>query len=106
LRRRAGSRTRRPDPLHFRARPTDRASDRSLQSQSRMAAFLLIVRSSRLRWLSFFVGGLIIASPLPDELGIGLLGVARLRTAWFVLLSYAFNFLGILAIGGLAGLAT
>jgi hypothetical protein len=51
------------------------------------------------RWLSLFVGGLIIASPLPDELGISLIGFSKLRTSWFIPLSYAFNFLGIVGIG-------
>ena len=46
-----------------------------------------------------FVGGLIIASPLPDELGLSLLGLAHMRTSRFLLLSYAFNTTGILLIG-------
>lgn len=51
------------------------------------------------RWLTFFVGGLIIASPLPDEIGIGLLGFSKMRMAWFTLLSFTLNFSGILLIG-------
>jgi hypothetical protein len=51
------------------------------------------------RWLSLFIGGLIIASPLPDELGISLLGFSKIRSSWFIPLSYAFNFLGIVLIG-------
>jgi hypothetical protein len=51
------------------------------------------------RWLTFFVGGLIIASPLPDELGVGLLGLSKMNTVWFAPLSFLFNFIGILMIG-------
>lgn len=51
------------------------------------------------RWLSFFVGGLIIASPLPDELGIGLFGFSNMKMLWFVPLSFFFNFFGIVLIG-------
>jgi len=51
------------------------------------------------RWLTFFVGGLIIASPLPDELGISLLGFSKMKTLWFIPLSFTFNFIGILLIG-------
>lgn len=51
------------------------------------------------RWASFFVGGLIIASPLPDELGISVLGFTKMKTSWFLLLSFAFNFIGIVLIG-------
>jgi hypothetical protein len=51
------------------------------------------------RWLTFFVGGLIIASPLPDELGISLLGFSKMKTLWFIPLSFTFNFIGIFLIG-------
>lgn len=64
--------------------------------------FAVLARSKSFRWFSFFIGGLIIASPFPDELGISLLGFSKMRTLWFVPLSYAFNFLGILAVGGIA----
>ena len=57
-----------------------------------------ILRIRLLRWLTFLIGGLIIASPLPDELGLTLLGIARMRTRRFLLLSFAFNSLGILLI--------
>lgn len=51
------------------------------------------------RWLTFFVGGAIIASPLPDELGIGLLGMSHLKMRRFVPLSFVCNFFGIVLIG-------
>ena len=51
------------------------------------------------RWLTFFIGGLIIASPLPDELGISLLGFSKMKTSLFILLSFIFNFAGIYLIG-------
>lgn len=46
-----------------------------------------------------FVGALIIASPLPDELGLALLGFARIDRRYFFAISYAMNFLGIILIG-------
>lgn len=54
------------------------------------------------RYLSLFLGGVIIASPLPDELGLTLFGLSRVRARYFIPLSFAFNFLGILLIGFLA----
>lgn len=51
------------------------------------------------RWFTFVVGGLIIASPLPDELGIGLLGFSKMKILWFIPLSLTFNSIGILLIG-------
>jgi hypothetical protein len=54
------------------------------------------------KWFSFFIGGLIIASPLPDELGIGFLGFSKLNMKLFIPTSFIFNFSGILLIGLLA----
>jgi len=51
------------------------------------------------RLFSFFLGGMIIASPLPDELGIGLLGMTHLKMRRFVPLSFVCNFIGIVLIG-------
>ena len=62
----------------------------------------VLLKQKSFRWLTFFVGGLIIASPLPDELGISLLGFSKMRTSWFIPLSLIFNFLGILLIGWIA----
>ena len=44
------------------------------------------------------IAGLIIASPLPDELATGLLGMMKFQPKKFLLYAYFFNFLGILAI--------
>lgn len=54
------------------------------------------------RWLTFILGGLIIASPLPDELGLGLLGLSRMRTPLFLALSFVFNSAGIYIVGTIA----
>lgn len=53
----------------------------------------------RLKWLIPLIGAIIIASPLPDEIGITLLGLSNMKKKTFILLSFIFNFLGILAIG-------
>ncbi len=54
------------------------------------------------RWLTALVGGLVIASPLPDELGICLLGCSKIKTSRFIALSFTFNILGIFLIGLIA----
>ena len=51
------------------------------------------------RWITLLIGGAIIASPLPDELGIGLLGASKMKTRLFVPISFIFNFIGIYLIG-------
>lgn len=51
------------------------------------------------RWGTFLLGGLIISSPFPDELGISLLGFSKMKTGTFIGISFVFNFIGILLIG-------
>ncbi len=58
-----------------------------------------LFRLRSFRWFTALVGGLIIASPLPDELGISLLGCEKMKTLRFIPLSFAFNFIGIFLIG-------
>jgi hypothetical protein len=47
----------------------------------------------------FVLGALIIASPLPDELGLAMLGLSKTKTSWFLPLSFLCNFAGILLLG-------
>ncbi len=60
--------------------------------------FFKIFHRKTFRWVLPFIGGLIIASPLPDELGLTLLGLSRMRTSRFIALSFACNSIGILLI--------
>ena len=64
--------------------------------------FHLLLRRRFFRWFTILVGGFILASPLPDELGVAVLGFSKMRMKYFVLLSFVFNFLGILLIGLIA----
>lgn len=68
-------------------------------SRSTLGRLHAIFRRPTFKWVLPFVGGLIIASPLPDELGLALLGAAKLPTRYFVPLSFAFNAAGIIVIG-------
>ncbi|HTK33321.1 MAG TPA: hypothetical protein VL335_02110 [Candidatus Paceibacterota bacterium] len=47
------------------------------------------------KWISPVLGALIIASPLPDEFGITLLGFAKTRTLALIPISFIGNILGI-----------
>ena len=51
------------------------------------------------RWLGILIGAFIIASPFPDELGIAMMGISKLNTRVFIPISFALNFIGILAVG-------
>lgn len=64
--------------------------------------FRTLLKLRYFRWFTFFASGLIIASPLPDELGISLLGFSKMRMRWFIPLSFLFNSAGILIIGIIA----
>lgn len=46
-------------------------------------------------WTLPVVGALIIASPLPDELGVGLMGISKMKMAQFLLISFLLNSVGI-----------
>ena len=67
--------------------------------QSIWRRFHLLFKRRFFRWITFLAGGLILASPLPDELGIAVLGFSKMRLKYFAMLSFVFNFLGIVAIG-------
>ena len=51
-----------------------------------------------LKWLSPILGALIIASPLPDELGLTLLGLSRTRILVLIPISFIMNTIGIYVI--------
>ena len=46
-------------------------------------------------WTLPVVGALIIASPLPDEFGVSLMGISKMKTSKFIVLSFILNSLGI-----------
>jgi len=49
-------------------------------------------------WSAPVLGAIIIASPLPDEIGVGLLGISRLKNWQFLILSLVLNSIGIFII--------
>ena len=52
-----------------------------------------------LRWVVPLIGALIIASPLPDEIGVAMLGLSKIKNSLFIPLSFILNSAGILVIG-------
>jgi hypothetical protein len=55
-----------------------------------------VFHSKSLRWTLPFIGALIIVSPMPDEIGVSLMGISKLKTYKFIFLSYILNTIGIL----------
>ncbi|OHA17717.1 MAG: hypothetical protein A2664_03835 [Candidatus Taylorbacteria bacterium RIFCSPHIGHO2_01_FULL_46_22b] len=80
----------------------DRLSEHLIElwrEQHRFRRFTKLFKLRLFRWLTFLAGGLIIASPLPDELGVSLLGLSKARMSVFIPLSLVFNFIGLVLIG-------
>lgn len=57
-----------------------------------------VLKSKYVAWTLPVIGMFIIASPLPDEIGLSLLGVAKMSDTKLVLISYVSNALGIIGI--------
>lgn len=70
-----------------------------LLKHSGLQRLIAVFRLRCFRWLTPLLGALIVASPFPDEIGLALMGLSRLRTAVFLPLSFILNFLGIFVIG-------
>lgn len=54
-----------------------------------------LLHSKYFHWSLPVIGALIIASPLPDELGVTLLGISKMKTYKFVITSFILNSIGI-----------
>ena len=54
-----------------------------------------VLHTKYFSWTFPVFGALIIASPLPDELGVSLMGIAKMKTTHFVILSFVLNAVGI-----------
>jgi hypothetical protein len=55
----------------------------------------LLFRSPYFAWLIPIIGAIIIASPLPDEVGVGMMGVSKIKWWQFVFLTFILNSIGI-----------
>jgi hypothetical protein len=49
-----------------------------------------------------FIGALVIASPLPDEVGVAMLGLSKVEDKYFIIISFFANMFGILVIAWVA----
>lgn len=71
---------------------------RFLLRRARPERWPLICKTCLFRRFMPLLGALTIASPLPDELGLALLGLSNIKTSLFLPLSFALNAAGILTI--------
>lgn len=71
----------------------------ALLAHPRKTRYRQILRMKSNRWFLGFLGALVIASPLPDELGLTLMGIESMKAKDLIPLSFILNALGILVIG-------
>lgn len=57
-----------------------------------------LFHSRYFNWMLPLLGAVIIASPLPDEVGVSLMGISKMSTVKFSILSYVLNSIGIFLI--------
>jgi hypothetical protein len=70
-----------------------------LAGRAQKGRILHIFRLRIFRWFTPFIAGLIMASPLPDEAALMLMGFSKTNTRLVLMFSFVANVLGILAIG-------
>ena len=63
---------------------------------------LRILSTPYFAWVLPVLGAFIIASPFPDEVGIGLMGISRMKSWQFLILAFVLNSTGIFFIVTLA----
>ncbi len=57
--------------------------------------FVKILHSKYFSWTLPVFGAIIIASPFPDELGVSLMGISKMKTYQFLIVSFILNAIGI-----------
>jgi uncharacterized membrane protein YdjX (TVP38/TMEM64 family) len=69
-----------------------------LMRRLKKKGFLRPLTSPYFAWVTPIMGALIIASPFPDEIGIGMMGLSKIKEWQFIVLTFILNALGILII--------
>lgn len=88
------------DLLIFRFIKDDLSEDiHWLIRKTKQEKLVSIFRIKLFRWLMPFIGAVIVISPFPDEIGLTMMGLSKMKTLTFIPISFLLNFLGILIIG-------
>lgn len=69
-----------------------------LMKRLKRTGFLEPFRSPYFAWVTPIMGALIIASPFPDEIGIGMMGLTKIKEWQFIALTFVLNTAGIFII--------
>lgn len=57
--------------------------------------FTKVLHSKYFSWTLPVIGAIIIASPFPDEIGVSLMGISKMKTYQFLIVSFFLNAIGI-----------
>lgn len=57
-----------------------------------------ILHTNYFSWTLPVIGAIIIASPFPDEIGVSLMGISKMKTYKFIIISFLLNAIGIFLI--------
>ncbi len=60
--------------------------------------FISVFHFGFLKWVAFVLGMAVIASPLPDELGLFFIGISKVKAKYLPVLFFIANFIGIYAL--------
>ena len=69
---------------------------------SRFKKLLSKTHFTFLRWFGPLLGALVIISPLPDEIGLSLMGISKMKTRYLIPLAFVLNFAGIYLIASVS----
>jgi hypothetical protein len=64
-----------------------------------ISRYKVIMKNRIFRFITPLLGALLIASPLPDEIGLAMMGLSKVRVSVLIPLAFGMNFLGIILIG-------
>lgn len=66
-----------------------------LMRKWRRRHFMRVLHSKYISWTVPFLGALVIISPLPDEIGVSMMGISSIDTRRFAFLSFVLNCIGV-----------
>ncbi len=64
----------------------------------RIKSLVRVMKHRFTSWILFLVGAVVIASPLPDEVGLGLMGLSHIKRPYVIFMCFLLNLVGALIV--------
>lgn len=71
---------------------------RPLFKKFRVPALVRVMRHRFTSWILFLMGAFIIATPIPDEVGLSLMGISKFRKRYILFICFLLNTIGALTV--------